>query len=123
MADSGGALGLVAVRLRLFLSPHRGAFQDKAMGLVDQAVENRIGKGGVADAVVPVFKGELTGHEGGAAAVAVFEDFEQVAAFAVREGREAPIVENEEVGLGEGGEELAVGAIGAGEPEIVELPA
>ena len=50
------------------------------MGLVDQAVENRIGKGGVADAVVPVFEGELTGHEGGAATVAVFEDFEQVAA-------------------------------------------
>src|SRR3990172_361745 len=120
MSDSGGALGLMAVRLRLFLSPHRGAFQDQAMRLVDQTVEDRIAKGGVADALVPVVEGQLTGHQGGAAAVAVFEDFEQVAAFAVGQGSEAPVVEHEEVGLGEGGEELAVGAVGAREPQLIE---
>jgi RHS repeat-associated protein len=79
------------------------------MGLVDQTVEDRVGKGGVADAVVPVLDGELTGHEGGAAAVAVLEDFEQVAAFAIGERGEAPVVEDHEVGFGQGGEELAGG--------------
>jgi len=63
------------------------------MGLVDQAIEDRVGKGGVADAVVPVLEGELTGHEGGAAAVAVFEDFEQVAALAIGQRGEAPVVD------------------------------
>jgi len=83
------------------------------MGLVDQAIEDRVGKGGVADAVVPVLEGELTGHEGGAAAVAVFEDFEQVAALAIGQRGEAPVIEDHEIGFGQGGEQLAVGAAGA----------
>ena len=95
MSDRGGALGLVALRgllLRL-MAAHRGALQRDPMGLVDQAIEDRVGKGGVADAVVPVLEGELTGHEGGAAAVAVFEDFEQVAALAIGQRGEAPVVD------------------------------
>ena len=88
------------------------------MRLVDQPVENRVPKGGVADALMPVVERQLTGDEGGAAAVAVFEDLEQVAPFAVGEGREAPIIHEQELGLGEG-EQLAVRPVGTREPEVV----
>jgi len=122
MSDRGGALGLVALRgllLRL-MAAHRGALQRDPMGLVDQAIEDRVGKGGVADAVVPVFERQLTGHEGGAATVAVLQDFEQVAALAIGQRGEAPVIEDHEVGFGQGGEQLAVGAVGAGKAEVVE---
>jgi hypothetical protein len=82
MSDSGGALGLVgvgALGLLRLASAHRGAFQGEPMSLVDQAVQDGVPKGGVADARVPVLEGELAGDEGGAAAVAILQDFEQVA--------------------------------------------
>jgi hypothetical protein len=38
------------------------------MGVVDEAIEDRVGIGGVADKAVPVSHGDLTGDNGGAAA-------------------------------------------------------
>lgn len=45
-----------------------------------EAVEDGVGDGGVGEPLVPVFDGELTGDDGGAAAFAVFQDFEEVTA-------------------------------------------
>ncbi len=50
------------------------------MGVVDEPVEDGVGEDGVADDVVPGVDGKLAGDDGGAAAVAVLEDLEQVAA-------------------------------------------
>ncbi len=83
-----------------------------------EAVEDRVRKGGVADQVVPVLDGELAGDERGAAAVAILQDFEEVAPLEVAERREAPIIKQEQVGLGEGGEQLRVGAVGPGERQL-----
>ena len=47
---------------------------------VHEAVEDGIGDGRIDDDLVPVIDGELTGHDGRAAAVAIVDDFEQVAA-------------------------------------------
>ena len=55
-----------------------GAFQLDAVGPVDQAVEDRIGDGGVADGVVPGRDRELAGHDGGLEAVAILEDLQEV---------------------------------------------
>jgi hypothetical protein len=43
-----------------------------------EAVEDGVCEGGVADGFVPPVDGELACHDGGGAAVAVLEDFQQV---------------------------------------------
>ena len=88
------------------------------MGMVDQPVEDGIAKRGVPDARVPVFDGQPTGDQRGPTADAILDQFEQIAAFPVAEGGQAPVVQDEEVGLGEGQHQLPVGAIGAGMHEV-----
>ena len=44
------------------------------MGIVDDAVEDGVGEGGIADHIVPAVDWELTGDQGSAAAVAFFGD-------------------------------------------------
>ena len=51
------------------------------MCVMDQAVQNGIGEGGIPDDVVPVLEGELARDEGGSSAGAVLDDFEEIAAF------------------------------------------
>ena len=50
------------------------------MGVVDDAVEDGVGDCGLADDVVPSIDRDLAGDEGGAAAVALLDDLEQIAA-------------------------------------------
>ena len=63
---------------------------------------------GVADNVVPVFDGELGGEDGSSAGVAIVEDLEQIVAALAGQGNEAPVVEDEEPGLGEALSEFRV---------------
>jgi len=89
---------------------------------VEEPVADGVGQRGLADVIVPLGRGELTGDDRGAAAVPVLKDLEQVAAFLVLHGRERPIVEEEDVHPGELAEEAAVGAVGAGQAEVIEQP-
>lgn len=59
------------------------------MSVVDQAIEDRVRECGVTDDIVPVVEGELAGDQRRPATIAVFEDFEEVAPFAITEGRSA----------------------------------
>ena len=77
---------------------------------------------GVAEVVVPLGRRELAGDDGGAGAVAVLQDLEQVAALLVRDRREAPVVDDQDVDAGELAEQADVGAVGAGQGELVEEP-
>ena len=51
------------------------------MGVMNKAVQDCVSQGGVADGLMPVLDWELTGDDCGAATVAVFEDFQQIASF------------------------------------------
>ena len=51
------------------------------MGIVNEAIKDRIGQGWVAYGLMPVFDRQLACDDGGSAVVAVFEDFQEVAAF------------------------------------------
>ena len=90
--------------------------------MVDQAVEDGVAEGGVADDVVPVFEGELAGDEGGAPAVAVVEDLEEIAALDIVQGDHPVVVQGQELGAKQAVEELGIGPIGLGEGEFVEEP-
>jgi hypothetical protein len=71
---------------------------------------------------MPGGRGELTRDEGGAAFAAVLDDFEQVAPVGVGQRREQPIVNGQEIQLGESGEEPGIGAIAATDHEVVQQP-
>ena len=53
------------------------------MSVVDDAVEDGVAEGGIANGVMPVFYGELAGDEGRAAAMSVFEDIEEVTSLGI----------------------------------------
>src|SRR5260370_14408143 len=63
---------------------------------MDQAVEDSVGVGGVADQCMPLIDGDLAGDDGGAVAVAVLEDLQEVVAGCGVERLAAPVREGEE---------------------------
>ena len=77
---------------------HGASLELGLVGVVDESVED-----GVGEPLMPLSQGELAGDECGARGVSVFEE---VAAVVGVELGEAEVVEDEEVGFGEGGEEL-----------------
>jgi hypothetical protein len=90
---------------------------------VYETIEYGIGQRWAGEVLVPVLDGQLAGDEGGSAAVAVFKDLEQVAAFGIRERSEAPVIEDEQLRLRELRQQLGVGAVSACERQITEQPA
>jgi hypothetical protein len=92
------------------------------MGVVQEAIADGVGQGGVGEVVVPLGGRQLAGDDGGAVAVAVLEDLQHVAAFLVGDRRQAPVVDQEDVDAGELAEQADVGAVGAGEREVVKEP-
>src|SRR6516162_4160594 len=62
---------------------HGFAVQFDAMGIVEQAVEDAVGDGGVADLLVPVGHWHLRSENQGAALIAIIADLEKVATFTV----------------------------------------
>lgn len=92
------------------------------MGVVDEAVEDGVGVGGLADHRVPGRDGQLAGDDRGSPSVAVLEDFEEVVPALSPERLQAPVVEDEEI---DGAQALettrgAAVAMGEGEGELVE---
>ena len=87
---------------------------------MNQAVEDSVGDGGVADVLVPVFDRKLAGHECGAGAVAVFDDFQEIPSFWVSQGGEAKVVKDEELGFEEFFHGFGIAPIGFGKSEVIE---
>ena len=75
------------------------------MGGVNEPVADRVGERGLTDHVVPGLDGELTGDEGRRAFGAILEDLEQIVALGRGERRQAPVVDHEQLGLGQPGEQ------------------
>ena len=61
------------------------------MGVVDEAIQDGVGIGGLADDRMPVGHGELAGDQGGAPAVPIFEDLQQVVARLIVERAQPPV--------------------------------
>jgi hypothetical protein len=94
----------------------------QAMGVVDDAVENGVGERRLADQLMPFVDRDLAVDQRGAAAVAVFNDFEHVMALFGRERLKAPIVEDQQLDAAKGPYQAGITAIAASEREIAEHP-
>src|SRR5262249_61499231 len=81
----------------------------ETVGVVDDAIENGIGKGGLADEVVPGFDGELAGEERGAASMAFLDDLHEIAPLTGGEAVWTEVVQNEQIDSGQHAEEAGGG--------------
>ncbi len=77
---------------------------------MEQAVEDGVAEGGIADDVMPVIEGKLAGDEGGLTAVAVLKDLEQISAFGLAERSQPEVVDGKQLSALESVEEPGVGA-------------
>lgn len=83
------------------------------MGVVNQAIEYRIGIGWVAYGLMPRGHGKLRRHDRRTPAVALLDDFEQVAAGAGVERLDREVVQQEHVGAAERPKQAGMAAVAA----------
>lgn len=79
---------------------HGIALQFDAIGVVEEAIENRVSHRGIIDELMPGIQGVLTGEEGRPGALSVIKDFEEEPVLIGLEGRQAPVVDEEQVDFG-----------------------
>ena len=77
---SGVFVGVKSLIAGVLLS-HAFSGELKAVSVVNEAIQDGVAEGWVADNVVPMFNGDLAGDDGGGATVAVIEDLQKVASF------------------------------------------
>lgn len=90
------------------------------MGIVNEAVQDGIGVGIVADRVMPGGHRKLAGDDGGAAAIAIFQDLKQVVTCLSIEGLKAPVVQDEEFNLAQAFELASDASVTARQREILQ---
>jgi len=64
------------------------------MSVVDEAVEDGVGDGGIGDDLVPMVDWDLTGDDGRTTLMAVIDDLEEIATLLAGEWGETPVVED-----------------------------
>src|SRR5437660_2843232 len=97
-----------------------GALELDAVGVVEQAVEDGVGQGGVGARGVPVVRRELADDHGGAELAAVLDDLEQVAGLLGGGGGEQEVVEDQERDLGQLSQQPGGAAVAAGQGQVGE---
>ena len=84
-----------------FGAPQAVAFEFDAVSIVKEAVQDRVGIGGVADGMMPRRGRKLAGHDGRLAAVPIFQDLEQVMPGLCIQGLKAPYVDGSRLAMAE----------------------
>ena len=87
---------------------------------MNEAIEYGIGEGWVSDGLVPMLDGQLACDDCGCAAMAVFEDFQEVTALWSGEDGQSPIVDDQHFHAGDGFQDAFMTAITAGKREGFE---
>jgi hypothetical protein len=72
---------------------------------VDQPIEDRIGKGRITQAGMPLLDRKLAGEDRGFLVVAIIKDFQQIALGVFRDRRDAEVVDEQQIDLGEAAKE------------------
>ena len=101
---------------------HGFTFEVDLVRAVHQAIQNGIGERRVADIVVPVVDGKLTGDQRGASADTVIKEFKQIRALARPHGRDREVVADQQTHLGDGGQPFGEAAVGVTQVKFFEEP-
>jgi hypothetical protein len=98
------------------------AFERKPVSVVYESIEDSVGNGRIADDIVPMLDRELAGHDGRAAAVAIFHDLEQITPLLGRHWSKSPIVEDQKLDARQALEQSSMTAVTVREGERIEKP-
>jgi hypothetical protein len=90
------------------------------VGVVEESVTDGISQGRVGEVVMPLGRRELAGDDGGAGAIAILEDLQEVAALLILHGGEGEVVDHQDVEARELGEQAEVGAVGSGQSQLMK---
>lgn len=72
------------------------------VGVVDEAIEDGVGDGRIADDFVPAVDGDLAGDDGRSPLISIFDDLQEIAPLIIVELFWSPIIQNEKIGPCEG---------------------
>jgi hypothetical protein len=89
---------------------------------VDETVEDGVGVSWIADDFMPAVDGKLGGDHRGAAAVTVFEDFQEIMASGSIERLQAPVIEDEQIGAAQVAHKARMTAVATPQCEVLEEP-
>ncbi len=110
-SDAGRRLLILSGRLESkvfnFFS-HGLSFKVDLIGVMDKPVEDGLSQGRVANSLMPVRDRQLTGDESRADVIAVFKYFQQIMSTLVVKWLKTPIIDDEELCSGQGGEHCSV---------------
>jgi hypothetical protein len=101
---------------------HAVSLEFEPVGIVDEAIEDGIGDGGIGADLVPVVDRHLAGDDGRFALMAVIDDLEEVAALLAGKRGEAPVVEDEQLYPRQRLEEPGITPVALGERKSFEQP-
>lgn len=91
------------------------SFEFNAVGVVDEAIEDCVGYGGISDNFVPAIDGQLAGDDDRTSFISVLDDLEQIAALIGVERLRSPVIKNEQIEASDSTQHLGIAAIGATE--------
>src|SRR6516165_11974086 len=98
----------------------RVALQFDLVRIMDQPVKNAVGQGRVADLLMPALDRDLAGEDRRVQLVAIFANLQEVASLRFRQGGVGPIVDHQQVDLGQASQKAAQAAVSAGQNQIAE---
>jgi len=87
---------------------------------MNEAIQDGIADGRIRAADMPLVDRHSSGNYGRRSAVAIVQYLQQVLGLGTGQGVAKPVIEDQELGAGEGVEELGIGAIGVGEGDVME---
>jgi hypothetical protein len=89
---------------------------------VNETIQDGITDSGIREPGMPLSHRHLGGDHSGGSTIAIIQDFKQVLRLRTGQGITEPVIEDQELGAGEGVEEFGVGAVGVGKGDVVEEP-
>ena len=92
------------------------------MGIVNEEVEDGVGIGWIADDFMPTVDWKLRGDHGGAAPIAIFEDFKEIMPGGGIERLQPPVVKNEKIGAAQVAQKARMTSVAARQGKVCKEP-
>ena len=89
---------------------------------MNEAVEDGVGIGRIADDFMPAVDGKLRGDHGRVAPIAIFEDFKEIVPGGGIERLQPPVVQDEKIGAAEVAQKARMTSIAARQGELCKEP-
>lgn len=101
---------------------HGFSFQVNFTSVMEEAIQDRIGHRGVAKIRMPMCQRQLASNKGRVEPMAVIHEFQQILPFRRGQSIQAPIIENEEIGVGREVEQPQRAALPMCDPSLCKEP-